>query len=184
MLAGNGGVAGERHISVPKAAAIGGGAALTAMLAASAGLETQTLTYSAFDFLFPAACFSALAGLAAQITPAMLASQNEHLHSAIEQAHLDAVAALDDGQPLPWGGDAHELVRSDIEWIRWEGNDRENWDHQKRGRWAETLWQAQITRRTEKRRMEEVLRLNEERRRAAESRQQRRQARWGSAHHR
>jgi len=70
-------------------------------------------------------------------------------------------------------------LRRGMEWLRWEEADKHSWDSRKRQRWAENLWQAQVSRKIQWRRAKQQADRLRKTREAEELREQRRHARWG-----
>ncbi len=75
--------------------------------------------------------------------------------------------------------DLEEVHRTNLEWLRWEASDLRAWDADKRERWAHQLWQAQHSRRRERRRRQQEVRREHARREGEEIRERRRRSRWG-----
>ncbi len=58
-----------------------------------------------------------------------------------------------------------QLIRSNVEWQRWEGADKWHWDACKRQLWADNLWRSHHQRRLQRGRLKEYLSMQQERER-------------------
>ena len=68
-----------------------------------------------------------------------------------------------------WGLDGQlcgvQLIRSNVEWQRWEGADKWHWEACKRQLWADNLWRSHHQRRLQRGRLKEYLAMQQERER-------------------
>lgn len=92
----DGGVAGERHVSIAKASTVGGTVTLGAMgvlSVLSPLIGADPFMWTSFDFLFSALSVGATAGLVAQVMPGFLVSHADRRRFAAEEELEAAVAA-------------------------------------------------------------------------------------------
>lgn len=189
-LVGDGGVAGDRHVSVHKATAAGGGLTLGLMgilSVISPLIGADPFMWTSFDIMFPVLGVGATSGLLAQMAPGFLGRQAENRRMARE-AQLEATASgtsiLGKGAPSFDPGsrrDPEEWARTNLEWSRWEASDQQGqgWNPEKRARWAQHLLEAQHSRRRERRRRQQQAQRDHERRLDEEIREERRRTKWG-----
>ena len=189
-LLGDGGVAGDRHVSIHKATAAGGGITLGLMgvlSVISPLIGADPFMWTSFDFMFSVLGVGATSGLLAQMAPGFLQRHSENKR-LIREAQLESAAATattfstTPGAPLFDPGsrtDPEEWARTNLEWSRWEDSDRQGWNPEKRKRWAQHLLEAQSARRKERRRRQDQAERDNARRASEEIREQIRRSRWG-----
>ena len=195
LIAGNGGVAGERHISAQKAAVAGGAVTLGFMSSVSLLsilLGGAPIDWTIFDFMFSTLTVAATSGLIAQMFPSFLhrnvEDRQQQVEAQIEAAAAAAAAAAQTAPPHFFGEDddstgadvLDETHRTNLEWTRWEEVDKRAWNPVKREQWAQQLFEAQHFRRRERVRLQREAEKERLRRRSEEIREQRRRSRWGS----
>ena len=171
-------VASERHVSVRRAAVVGGSAAVVAMgLASFVGYES-VLGWSAFDYGFIGAGSAAAAALSAQVV-----RSPQRRRRAIDEATNDDDGDDDENNDFAdAGGDNDESAALErqykSEWARWEdGSVGFDVEPEKRKRWAESIWSEH------RRRKKALRRVLEERAEAKlrEAENERRRARLGDS---
>jgi hypothetical protein len=184
----NGTVAGERHVSVQKAATLGGSLTLGLMGVlsfVSPLVGTDPFMWTSFDFVFSAMSIGAASGLVAQMAPNVLLrnaevnkfdAEMEMVGEGGDQSTFFSSSSPPDFERIR---DVEELQRTNLEWLRWEESEKRVWNAEKRQRWAQQLWEAQHFRRRERRRVLEQAERDQARRQSEEFRERKRRAQWG-----
>ncbi|KAL0032860.1 hypothetical protein WJX77_003294 [Trebouxia sp. C0004] len=182
---GEGIVAAERHYDsmraqLTAAAGVGGATALVSWgVAPLLGLQAPALLSA--ESAFWSFLIAASAGLAANLAPSLLRSYEEESRLQNEQQLFDKYMAMGMG-PHHIGDDEQELIRSNVEWQRWEGADKWHWDACKRQLWADNLWRSHHQRRLQRGRLKEYLSTQQERERWEYEQEATRQQRFGRSH--
>lgn len=178
-------VAAERHYDpmraqLSAAAGVGGATALISWgVAPLLGLQAPALLSA--ESAFWSFIIAASAGLAANMAPALLRSYEEENRIQVEQQLFDKYMAMGMG-PHHIGDDEQELIRSNVEWQRWEEADKWHWNAHKRRLWADNLWRSHHQRRLQRGRLKEYLSMQQERERWESEQEATRQQRFGRSH--
>ena len=170
LVGGFGGrVASETHVSVRKAAAVGGGLAIGYMALASVIGYKSALGWSGFDYGFIGAGSAALGALLAQVLRP--GKQAEVGPSKASEKISNDWDALDD------------LYRR--EWSRWSlGSIGFDVEQDKRRRWAESIWSGHRNRMKRFQKVLEDRAASQRSEREREKRRERMERRWGPVEHR
>jgi hypothetical protein len=173
----DGRIASDEHISVPRAALLGGVSCCATMLSMEFGdmyLQNKEPIWSFYDYLFSTSGIAALSGLVAQIMP-QLKRQNEE--DKISDCESEIFSDFDTNDINAM--EIKEYERIHKEWTRWEQSSNDSWDPEKRQRWAENLWINHQHRLKEMRSRHAQNEEFDRKARENEEREKRRKARWG-----
>ena len=176
-MSADGRISSDKHISVPRAALLGGFSCCATMLSMEFGdmyLQNKEPMWSFYDYLFSTSGVAALSGLLAQIMPHLQRQKEEDKVLECENEIILDVGTNDINTL-----EVKEYERINIEWARWEQSSNDSWDPEKRQRWAQNLW---INHQYRLKAMRSHHAQNEEfdqRARENEEREKRRKARWG-----
>jgi hypothetical protein len=144
-------VVGERHISPRKAqaaavATVVAGKVAAGLTAGSAAVTMDTLwSVATVDTAFYAFLAASAAGVAARGYTGFM--RERQLQRVQDRADTFNELYMKEGMGALNVEEAHDLwLRADMEWLRWEGLDCDEWVPEKRHRWAERLLREQKTR--------------------------------------
>ena len=171
-------VSAERLVSQNKArAAAAAGTAASALVTYPIVLPPDTLHHF-IDWAFAGMLATSVAGLVAEAVPreAHRRSQEQRVeHQDAELKKLWSKASSNERASEPLG-----KLKDDVEWLRWQEQDRRDWHHNQRYAWGHNLWQSQHQRRRQRQQFREAQekakrRDEKSRRRAAVQRESRKQ---------
>lgn len=176
VSATEGTVASTVHVSVKKAALIGGVTSAASMMLASTAGYNGSLGWSLFDYLFMSAGAAATCGLLAQVLPETRKQHEEYEVMSRFEDDLDYSGTINTSLEDLVDREKERILK---EWTRWEQGSKDPCDPEKRQKWAESLWNSHRTRlQMIKRIFKERIEI-ERKKQADYEREMRREARWG-----